>query len=268
MTRRLVAILLAAVLAVVGVAAVLLYVRGADQRALNGKRAVLVYVAAQRIPAGTTVNTAQADGLIVQRWYPADAVPDEARFSFGTDMSSLIASADIAPGRLVTKQMWETKTDSAVAALAIPPGMMALSFKVPEEERDGGAWVAGAEIAVFATYKQVPASGKQVAITVSGSDPTFHYTRLLLPRVKLISIVPYSNNQSGNSSTTTASDTSTNDASKPVVSGFAVVTVAVTQSDAEKLINASLLGNIDVALLNQASKVAPDKGVDNSALFN
>jgi hypothetical protein len=44
--------------------------------------------------------------------------------------------------------------------------------------------------------------------------------------------------------------------------------VAVSQGDAEKLINATLLGNIDIALLNDQSKVATDPGATNNNLFN
>src|SRR3569623_330375 len=108
--------------------------------------------------------------------------------------------------------------------------MVALSFKVPEEERDGGTWQSGADIEIFSTYKLVTAKGGlPVAITVVGGDPEVHYTRVLLPRVKLISIVPFS----GDSSATRSTNTSTNDAEPPVTTGFAVVTVAVSQGDAE-----------------------------------
>lgn len=265
MTRRIVTILLAAVLAAAGVASVLVYVRGADQRALNGHQAVGVYVAAQRIPAGTTLGKARSDGLIVSRQYPAEAVPAEARFTFSPDMDTLVASTDIGVGQLVTQPMWITQTNSALAGLSIPTGMMAFSFKVPEEQRDGGVWQSGAEIAIFSTHKLVAAkNGTQVAVTVGGGDAALHITRLLLPRVKLISIVSYGGDQSSNRSTST----STNDAVKPVATGFAVVTVAVTQSDVEKLINATLLGNIDIALLTADSKVATGPGVNNSNLFN
>ena len=54
MKRSLIAALVAVVLAGIGCAAVLLYVRGAEQRALAGKDAVNVAIATKRIPAGTT----------------------------------------------------------------------------------------------------------------------------------------------------------------------------------------------------------------------
>ena len=51
--RRLVLIISAVVLALIGTAVVYSYISGADRRALNGVKAVSVLVASKPIPAGT-----------------------------------------------------------------------------------------------------------------------------------------------------------------------------------------------------------------------
>ena len=64
MTRRILTIVLAIVLAIIGTGAVLIYAKGADQRALAGQKAVTVLVATQQIPAGTSASTARANGML------------------------------------------------------------------------------------------------------------------------------------------------------------------------------------------------------------
>ena len=53
MTRRIIAVTVAIVLAAIGTGAVLLYLRTADARALEGKEARTVLIADKVIPAGT-----------------------------------------------------------------------------------------------------------------------------------------------------------------------------------------------------------------------
>ena len=62
MKRSVLAALVAVVLALVGCVAVVLYVRGADARALAGQRAVRVLVVHKLIPTGTTGQQIRAGG--------------------------------------------------------------------------------------------------------------------------------------------------------------------------------------------------------------
>ena len=56
MRRRILILLAAAVLAMVSVAAVVAYARGADRRALDGREGRYVLLATAAIPAGTTLG--------------------------------------------------------------------------------------------------------------------------------------------------------------------------------------------------------------------
>ena len=64
MGRRIIAIFVAAVVALIGVTAVLLYARGADQRAVQANQPVDTYIAAKVVPAGTTLKDAVRAGLL------------------------------------------------------------------------------------------------------------------------------------------------------------------------------------------------------------
>ena len=64
MTRRIIAVLISIVLAAAGTAAIVLYLRSADSRALAGKQARTVLVAATQIPAGITGRAVKEKGYV------------------------------------------------------------------------------------------------------------------------------------------------------------------------------------------------------------
>jgi len=61
--RRVLAVALAVLLALIGIVAVLAYVHKANERAIAGLKAVTVLAASQRIPAGTSASAAQSAGF-------------------------------------------------------------------------------------------------------------------------------------------------------------------------------------------------------------
>ena len=66
MQSRVLAIVVAVVLALVATAALVVYVNGADRRAISGQEPRMVWVAAQLIKAGTSGQTARNTGQIKQ----------------------------------------------------------------------------------------------------------------------------------------------------------------------------------------------------------
>ena len=72
MRRRVVLIVAAVLLALAGTGALWAYVAGAEARALSGKEAVEVLVAADAIPAGTSFEEAQQQNLVEVQRYPRE----------------------------------------------------------------------------------------------------------------------------------------------------------------------------------------------------
>src|SRR4051794_19326740 len=103
MTRRIMPLLLALVLAGLGTAAVLVYVATADARALKGKKAVTVLLAAQRIPAGTTAAQLRSGELLEQVQMPVDAVPPDALGAVESELDQLVLTADLAPRQMLLR---------------------------------------------------------------------------------------------------------------------------------------------------------------------
>jgi len=73
MNRRILAVLLAVVLAVAGGALVITYARNADARAIAAESPTAVYVAQALIPAGTTLKDAERQDMIAQTAVAAKA---------------------------------------------------------------------------------------------------------------------------------------------------------------------------------------------------
>ena len=65
MGRRVLVVLAAVVVALIGVVAVVVYAQGADSRAVADQQPQTVFIAAKLVPAGTTAAEAVATGLMV-----------------------------------------------------------------------------------------------------------------------------------------------------------------------------------------------------------
>ncbi len=252
MNRRIVAIIVAVLLAVVGTTAVLIYVNNADARALEGKEPVPVLVAEEAIPAGTTAEAAKS--LLRAENMPAESVPSDALGSIDANLEKLVTSAPLAPGQLLTRSMLVER--STQESIALPNGKLAVTIPVEAGNQGEDQLTSGLQVAVFDTFTVEQGAGP--GFIPSGERLTFkkgnnHATRLLLPKVEVIDVVAEKSRDEEASS-----------------SGFGkyLVTVAVTQEEAEKLIHALNTGTVSLAQVNDDSKVRPDAGVDNRNLFN
>jgi pilus assembly protein CpaB len=102
--------------------------------------------------------------------------------------------------------------------------------------------------------------GDEVAIFLNGDIGGGNSgVRLLLPRVKVVAI----------GSTTVVSTTTTNPGGAQTTEQLprTLLTLALDQADAEKVLYASGNGELALGLLNDKSKVSPDQGVSGQNLF-
>lgn len=258
MVRRILAILLAGVLAVLGTIAVLIYVQGADDRAVANASPVEVLVARDRVPAGTTGESIRHRELLELIKLPAGSVPlDEVMDEIPAELDKLVITSDLQPGQLVLRRMFAQSTRTA-GGLAIPEGMLAVSFEATMAEQVAGYVRPGSQVAVFASY-EVSADGRRV---VGGGSGGVRATGVLLPRVEVIAVGAYGRG----ATTTTPID---GEADGPAGQGQSpvLVTVAVSAVDAAKIIQAAEADALYLALLNDSSQVKAGDGVDSRSLF-
>jgi pilus assembly protein CpaB len=260
MTRRIIGVLLAIVLAVLGTGAVLLYVSSARNTVAAGQRAVHILVAKGRIPAGTSGDRIRSQGLTEVLVVPASTVPDDALGQLPTALDKLVVTADVQPRQMLLRGMFGQATKLS-GGLDIPEGTIAVSVAINVNQQVGGFVRPGSQIAIFDTYPSDANGRVSNASTTGGGN---RMTRVLLPRVEVIAVGTYGANGVTSNQVQQNGDSTTQQNS----GGQIIVTVAVAQADAERLIHASATGSLYFALLTDSSDVKPDNGVDNSSLFS
>jgi len=265
MKRRVTAVIVAVVLAVVGTVAVSTYVRHADQRALAGQQAEKVYVAQQLIPAGTSFQDAVNQGLMTQELVASKAVPPNPLPTVSPTTASNVAISDIQAGELVLTTRFGTQA-TAPSALEIPAGDIAISVSLQDPARVGSFVGAGSEIAIFDTFNvRTLVNGAPVPSGdhITDSFSVIRATRLLLPRVKVLAVGATTTGVPSQPATSTTSGNQT-----PNAQALALVTVAVTQAQAEALVQGIQTGTLYLGLLNDGSKTAVGPGVTDLTLFS
>jgi pilus assembly protein CpaB len=251
MNRRVIGILLAILLAVIGTGAVLFYVNLAQDRVAAGQEAVRVLVATDRIPAGTTGARIRDAELVEETVMPAASVPDDALSAVGTDLDELVVTSDVQPRQLLLRGQFGEPTQIS-GGLAIPEKMLAVSVKMEVEEEVGGFIRPGSQVAVFGTYKVLDKDFKKE----TGEDN--RRTTLLLPRTEVLAVGAYG--EDGVTSVEPAEEAREGQVTL-------IVTVSVNQTDAERLIHSTRIGELYAALLTDTSEVRPGPGVDNRNLL-
>lgn len=255
MSRRTLAVLLSVILATIGTTAVYLYLSSADSRAIAGKRARVVLVAAKRIPAGTTGDAMRSGDFLRAVRMPVETLPEDFLAEVDGGLENQVATATIQRGQLLLRAMFGQRAGSG-GGVSLPDGMVAVPVKMKAFTFSPGLIAVGSKVAIFYTYTPIDEAHRDSA---SGSGlekqhATNSVTRLLLRDVEVVAVSD-SNGAKSNQRASGSNDL--------------VVTVALNQLDAERLAHAVALGGeLNIAMLGDGSKVKPDAGIDNRTLFS
>lgn len=242
MDRRKILLVLAAVIAALGTLLVFLYVQGADERAQKDVESVEVLTATKAIEPGETFDDAAAASKFALEEVPKDRVLSGAQTSL-TELSGQVASTRIYPGEQIISDKWGGTVENT--SLAIPEGMMAISVNLTDPSRVAGFVNPGSEVAIFVSSDELP-------------QPTF--TRILLPRVQVLGV--------GTTSTITSTTTDDDGESTTEQLPKTLMTLAVRQQDAQRVIFAATNGELAFGLLTDDTTVRPKApGVNGSNLF-
>ena len=254
MTRRSLTVLVAVLIGLFGATAVMLYVSKADSRAQANEAQKTVLVAKKLIASGTSVQLATHDGLFAPRTMAAKDVPADA-LTDTNSVKGLSALNDIFPGQPLVRAMFGNTT-SATGKLTLPDGKMAMSVELTDPERVAGFVVPGSQVAIFATLKI-----KYVGGPKNGMDDDF--TQLLLPKVSVLGI--------GQESLRTVNVPDASSSPNPNIQDkvpVTVLTVAVTQDEAQKLAHAAQTGKLYFALLSPTSAAgSPQPPINDEMLL-
>jgi pilus assembly protein CpaB len=247
MTRRILAITIAIVLAALGTAGGLFLVLTADARAQSRiGDAVTVAIATKRIPVGTTGAKILSDAMVRFEKMPKALVPRDTISEIDAERAKLVVTSNIAIGQMLLAANFDTST-KVTSGLPLPEGKMAVTVQTGAPEQVAGYVQAGSQIAIFLTYNVVERNGGKTSI---------ERTRILLPRVEVLAVGTYQSSQTRSSSSSATSSSSR--------TGSLMITVAVDQAEAERLIEGLSHGTLYLGLLTDSVDVKSGGGVDNT----
>lgn len=248
MTRRILAVTIAIVIATLGTAGVLYYALTADARARASIHdAVTVAIATTRIPTGTTGAAIRAGNMVRLVRMPKSSVPGDALSSIDASYDTEVVTSDISMGQVLLAANFGPPSQ-ATSGLTLPQGMMAVTVQTGAPEQVAGYVRPGSQVVIFLTYHPIDGNGN--------TQSSIQRTRVLLPKVEVVAVGTYTPPTNGQSGTSGASQTS--------ASGTLLLTLAVDQTSAERLVNGMSTGSLYLGLLTGSTTVTPNNGVQNT----
>jgi pilus assembly protein CpaB len=229
--------------ALAGTAMVYLYVRGADARANDRFETVNALVAVAPIEQGESIDDAATNGKLALQPVPQDYLLPNYQTSV-TDLSGSKATVAILPGEQIVSDKFSEDGGAVTSGLSIPKGMLAISVSLTDTGRVAGFVNPGTDVAIF--------------LNGTGADGQ-NFTRLLLEKVEVIAV--------GSTTTTQTTTTTAEGVETTEQLPRTLMTLALTQADAEKVLLSQQTGELAFAVLTEDSKVNPGQGVTAADLF-
>ncbi len=151
MNRRVVGLIAALLLAVVGTFTIVVFVHGANARALDGQKTIDVLIVQKKIAAGTPAD--QLGGSVKTEAIIKKVEADGAV----TDLKQLkgrVSSATLVPGeQLVQARFVDASTFRAAAVgVSVPSGLLETTIALDPERALGGLITPGSHVAVTASF--------------------------------------------------------------------------------------------------------------------
>lgn len=255
MGRRAIAVLLAGPIAVLGAAAVLIYARGADARAVAGADPRTVYVSEKPVSAGTSLADAVRDRALVKTQVAARAFPVGALAEVTPTNEALVAITDIGVGEYVLASRFGT-TPTGRRAIQVPPGQVAVSVRLEDPARVGSFVTPGSRIVIFDTF-EMPAPTSSPTPT-AGNPTQTQATRVLLGDALVIAM--------GDTSLTPA-DTNTQNGAQDQTKPTFLVTLALTPLDANRLVHGIQTGALYAGLRGADTTIDPTVQITDYNVF-
>ncbi len=231
MGRRTILLIAALVVAALGTALVWLYASQADERAQADASPIEVLVAAADIGAGTSGAAISESATAELRTLPEGSVP-EGYLNDLTPVSDSVTLGPIYTGQVLLLQMFGTQQQAA-GGLVLPEGTMGVSIQLGDPQRVAGFVKPGSEVALFTTGSGLSGTARE-------------QTTLLLPRALIAAVGPTVIAQSEEGSANTEAIPT------------AIMTLALDQEEAQKVILASQTTQLYMGLLDENSDVSKD----------
>lgn len=228
MKKKLIALLSAAALAVVGVVSLISYANGAEDRAYEGAKLVEVLVVKSEIPAETPAS--RITSAVELKKVPA-SVKAEGSLTDLDAVKNLATNTDLVPGEQVLRKRFGAVVGKSKSS-ALPSGMQEVSIAVSSPRTPNGKVKVGDKVGIVASF------------AAKGGDGG--YTNIIKNNVLV----------------THVSESVVGKAAGEDVGVPTVVTFAVKPMDVEKIVNAAEFGKVWLTMQN------PQTDTDGSELIH
>jgi len=222
----------ALVVAVIGTVMLLIYVQGADRRALANTETEEVYIVQKEIPAGTAAGT--FGDSVAKKAVPRSAIAEDSVRNL-SDLGSKVSSVGLMPGeQVLASRMVDPGAVLGRGRVEVPTGLQEVTVKLDIERVVGGVIHAGDTVGVLLSFKP------------KDSTKAPDMTQLTLHKV-LVTAVQDAGGTISESDTTASSskDGGTLNANKKSSAKDSyLVTLARSSVDVEKIVFAAEFGKI------------------------
>jgi len=250
MGRRIIAIVAALVVALLGVVGVVIYAQAADGRAVAGQATQTVFIAKAAVPMGTTAADAVNQQLIVSEKVVAKGVPLGALTAVTADVAKLVATSPILPGEIIVASRFGALPTTANTQV-IPAGKIAITVSLTDPQRIAPLLTPQSHIVIFDTL-----GAKAGAASTASQE-----TRILLADVEVIGV--------GDQTAQPTPSATADPAAQKGPGNVALVTFAVSPADAQLLVHAVQTGNLLYGgLLGTDVKVNPNGVVNDATILS
>lgn len=148
---RVSAAVMAVLLAAAGIGALVMYAKGADERAFAGRETVSVLRVTESVPAGTKAT--DIEDKVERVKLPRAAVPEDIVKDVGA-LGGKVTTASLVPGEvLVRARFTGSPTLKGSGAIEVPKGLQELTIELNSARVVGGAVQPGDLVGVLASYE-------------------------------------------------------------------------------------------------------------------
>lgn len=230
MKTRLLGGIIALVVAVAGTVMLIMYVQGADKRALANTETEEVYIVQKQIRAGTPANS--FGNAVVKKAIPKSAIVGDNVTNLG-GLGAKVASIDFMPGeQLLASRLVDVNALAGPGRVQVPAGLQELTLKLPIERVVGGKLSAGDTVGVLLSFKADDKSNSP-----DQTQLTFH-------KVLVTAVQDASGALSDDNDATSSGGTNTMNANKSSSKSGYLVTLARSAEDVQKVVFAAEFGTV------------------------
>lgn len=273
MNKKLVGVIAAVVMAIVGTGVLVLYVQGAEDRALEGEELVRVLTATAPIPAGT--SAAQLKELVEEEDIPVKVAP-EGVISDLVSVSGLVTAVELVPGEvlLANRFVEAGNVQARPGSVEVPEGLLEVTVAMSQEQFIGGVPVPGRTVALIAlgdrsdfVFQPNDPLAQQPVDPATGQPRTEEYkvSKIIIQQALVTNV-------QGNPLPAQTAEAATDPTQRVApAAGSLLVTLAMEGPDAERLIYArnaqSLNANLHMAM-HSGDALVPSEGISVENIIN